>query len=111
LEPAGDAPIQCSYPSEEDIEVLEPSEPDPCWPLFVERLSSRYAGKVQRVISGAIGLDAWEWGITLFASDPLEFKKLVTDMRFDEVSAEYAEFGPFYVGRLCGAEEWIETLS
>ena len=60
----------------------------------------RYAGKVQQVITGAIGLDAWEWGVTLFAKDPLEFKKLVTDMRFDEVSAKYAEFGDFYVGRI-----------
>jgi hydrogen peroxide-dependent heme synthase len=62
----------------------------------------RYAGKVQQVITGAIGLDAWEWGVTLFASDPLEFKKLVTDMRFDEVSAKYAEFGDFYVGKILG---------
>ena len=60
----------------------------------------RYAGRVQQVISGAIGLDKWEWGVTLFARDPLEFKKLVTDMRFDEVSAKYAEFGDFYVGRI-----------
>jgi peroxiredoxin len=62
----------------------------------------RYAGRVVQVISGAIGLDAWEWGVTLFAKDPLDFKKLVTDMRFDEVSAKYAEFGDFYVGRLVG---------
>ena len=60
----------------------------------------QYAGKVQQVITGAIGLDRWEWGVTLFARDPLEFKKLVTDMRFDEVSAKYAEFGDFYVGRI-----------
>jgi peroxiredoxin len=60
----------------------------------------RYAGRVQQVITGAIGLDKWEWGVTLFARDPLEFKKLVTDMRFDEVSAKYAEFGDFYVGRI-----------
>jgi hydrogen peroxide-dependent heme synthase len=60
----------------------------------------RYAGKVQQVISGAIGLDAWEWGVTLFARDPLDFKKLVTEMRFDEVSARYAVFGDFYVGKL-----------
>jgi peroxiredoxin len=60
----------------------------------------RYAGKVQQLITGAIGLDAWEWGVTLFAKDPLDFKKLVTDMRFDEVSAKYAEFGDFYVGRI-----------
>jgi len=59
----------------------------------------RYAGRVLQIITGAIGLDAWEWGVTLFAKDPLDFKKLVTDMRFDEVSAQYAEFGDFYVGR------------
>jgi peroxiredoxin len=64
----------------------------------------RYAGKVVQVISGAIGFDAWEWGVTLFAKDPLDFKKLVTDMRFDEVSAKYAEFGDFYVGRLASGE-------
>ena len=60
----------------------------------------RYARKVQQVITGAIGLDAWEWGVTLFAKIALDFKKLVTDMRFDEVSARYAEFGDFYVGRI-----------
>ncbi|HKN58495.1 MAG TPA: hydrogen peroxide-dependent heme synthase [Gemmatimonadaceae bacterium] len=60
----------------------------------------RYAGKVQQIITGAIGMDAWEWGVTLFAKDPVDFKKLVTDMRFDEVSAKYAEFGDFYVGKV-----------
>jgi peroxiredoxin len=60
----------------------------------------RYAGRVLQVITGAIGFDAWEWGVTLFAKDPLDFKRLVTDMRFDEVSANYADFGTFYVGRI-----------
>src|SRR5438270_12207934 len=63
----------------------------------------RYAGRIQQVITGAIGLDAWEWGVTLFGQDPLDFKKLVTDMRFDEVSAKYAEFGDFYVGKIIPA--------
>jgi chlorite dismutase len=58
----------------------------------------KYAGKVVQVITGAMGLDDWEWGVTLFADDPLQFKKLVYEMRFDEVSARYAEFGPFVVG-------------
>lgn len=66
----------------------------------------RYAGRVQQVITGAIGLDAWEWGVTLFAADPIEFKKLVTDMRFDEVSAKYAEFGEFYVGKVVEPADW-----
>ena len=70
----------------------------------------RYAGRVMQVISGAIGLDAWEWGVTLFAKDPLDFNKLVTDMRFDEVSAKYAEFGEFYVGRVVDGEEWVQAL-
>ncbi len=67
----------------------------------------RYAGRIQQVITGAIGFDSWEWGVTLFAADPLEFKKLVTDMRFDEVSAKYAEFGEFYVGKVVEPAEWI----
>jgi chlorite dismutase len=53
---------------------------------------------VTQVISGAIGLDDWEWGVDLFVDDPLVFKKLVYELRFDEASAWYAEFGPFYVG-------------
>lgn len=59
----------------------------------------RYAGRVQQVITGSMGFEEWEWGVTLFASDPLEFKKIVSELRFDVASAEYAEFGPFYVGK------------
>ena len=69
----------------------------------------RYAGRIQQVITGAIGFNVWEWGVTLFAADPLEFKKLVTDMRFDEVSAKYAEFGEFYVGKVVEPSEWYGT--
>ncbi len=57
-----------------------------------------YSGQVTQIISGSIGLDDWEWGVDLFADDPVVFKKLIYEMRFDEASAEYAEFGPFYVG-------------
>jgi chlorite dismutase len=57
-----------------------------------------YHGKVTQIISGSIGLDDWEWGVDLFADDPMVFKKLIYEMRFDRASAEYAEFGPFYVG-------------
>ena len=71
----------------------------------------RYAGKVMQVITGAIGLDAWEWGVTLFGRDPLDFKRLVTDMRFDEASAKYAEFGEFYVGKLTTPQEWVDSLA
>ena len=70
----------------------------------------RYAGKVSQVVTGAIGFDAWEWGVTLFAKDPLEFKKIVTELRFDEASAKYGEFGEFFVGRVAEPEAWLATL-
>jgi peroxiredoxin len=57
-----------------------------------------YAGRVTQVISGSIGYDDWEWGVDLFAEDPLVFKRLIYEMRFDEASAKFAEFGPFYTG-------------
>ncbi|MBH1988439.1 MAG: heme-dependent peroxidase [Myxococcaceae bacterium] len=57
-----------------------------------------YAGKVLQMIGGSIGFDDWEWGVTLFSDDPLHFKHLVTEMRFDEASARFAEFGTFYLG-------------
>src|SRR5688572_30119896 len=61
-------------------------------------IGRQYAGKVTQVISGSIGYDDWEWGVDLFADDPLVFKKLIYEMRFDEASAKFAEFGPFYTG-------------
>lgn len=61
-------------------------------------IGRRYAGEVRQIITGAIGFDDWEWGVDLFAGDPLVFKKLIYEMRFDEASAIYAQFGPFYVG-------------
>ncbi len=70
-----------------------------------------YSGTVLQIVTGAIGFDAWEWGVTLFAKDPLDFKKLVTDMRFDEVSAKYAEFGDFYVGKRVEPEAWLQHLA
>jgi chlorite dismutase len=61
-------------------------------------IGRHYAGKVTQVISGSIGYDDWEWGVDLFADDPLVFKKLIYEMRFDEASAKFAEFGPFFTG-------------
>ncbi len=58
----------------------------------------RYAGEVKQIITGSIGFDDWEWGVDLFADDPLVFKKLIYEMRFDQVSAVYAAFGQFFVG-------------
>jgi hydrogen peroxide-dependent heme synthase len=61
-------------------------------------IGRHYAGRVTQIISGSIGLDDWEWGVDLFADDPLVFKKLVYEMRFDEASAVYGLFGTFFVG-------------
>jgi len=62
------------------------------------KVGRSFHGLVTQVISGSIGYDGWEWGVDLYADDPLVFKKLVYEMRFDEASALYAEFGEFYTG-------------
>jgi chlorite dismutase len=61
-------------------------------------IGRRYADQVKQIISGSIGVDDWEWGVDLFADDPVVFKKLIYEMRFDEVSAVYALFGTFQIG-------------
>jgi chlorite dismutase len=61
-------------------------------------IGRRYGDVVKQIISGSIGMDDWEWGVDLFAEDPVVFKKLIYEMRFDEVSAVYALFGQFYLG-------------
>ena len=70
----------------------------------------RYAGEVKQIITGSIGFDDWEWGVDLFADDPLVFKKLIYEMRFDQVSAVYALFGSFYIGLRCPAAKLGELL-
>jgi len=62
------------------------------------RIGHKYHEQVTQVIGGSVGLDDWEWGVSLHSNDMLAFKKLVYEMRFDPASALYAEFGPFYVG-------------
>lgn len=74
-------------------------------------IGRRYAGKVRQIITGSIGWDDWEWGVDLFADDPLVFKKLIYEMRFDEASALYAEFGAFHLGVRLPAEgltKWLK---
>jgi hydrogen peroxide-dependent heme synthase len=74
------------------------------------QIGRRYAGKVQQIISGSIGLDDWEWGVDLFADDPVIFKKLIYEMRFDEVSGVFSNFGAFYVGLRCASSELATLL-
>jgi chlorite dismutase len=73
-------------------------------------IGRRYAGEVRQIITGSIGFDDWEWGVDLFADDPLVFKKLIYEMRWDEVSAVYALFGAFFVGVRCPAAELDRLL-
>jgi peroxiredoxin len=74
-------------------------------------IGRRYAGEVKQIISGSIGMDDWEWGVDLFADDPVIFKKLIYEMRFDEVSAVYALFGQFYIGVRLPVEKLSNWLS
>ena len=74
-------------------------------------IGRRFAGRVKQIISGSIGFDDWEWGVDLFADDPLVFKQLIYEMRFDEASALYALFGPFHIGIRLPAAQLSEWLS
>jgi chlorite dismutase len=58
-----------------------------------------FGGRVKQIVASSVGLDDWEWGVTLFSEDPTDLKDIVYEMRYDEASARYSEFGPFYVGR------------
>ena len=74
-------------------------------------IGRRYGDVVKQIISGSIGMDDWEWGVDLFAEDPVVFKKLIYEMRFDEVSAVYALFGQFFLGIRLPIENlanWLE---
>lgn len=98
-----DAPFVCFYP------MSKRRTPQYNWYdlSFPERrrhmeahgeIGRRYAGKVTQIISGSIGFDDWEWGVTLFAKDPTDVKRLLYEMRFDPSTSKFAEFGPFYTG-------------
>jgi len=62
-------------------------------------IGRKYAGKVTQIVTGSVGFDDWEWGVTLFANDPAQIKRLLYEMRFDPSTSRYAEFGSFYFGR------------
>jgi peroxiredoxin len=74
------------------------------------RVGRTYAGRVVQLITGSTGLDDWEWGVTLFADDPLAIKEIVYEMRFDEVSARFAEFGPFFTGLVGAPAEVLASV-
>jgi chlorite dismutase len=70
----------------------------------------KFRETVRQLVTGSIGLDDWEWGVTLFSDDPFYFKKILYEMRFDEASARFGEFGPFYVGILLELDELFDRL-
>ncbi len=74
------------------------------------RVGRTYSGRILQLITGSTGLDGWEWGVTLLAHDLLSIKQIVYEMRFDEVSAAYADFGEFYIGIQVPAEELLKSV-
>jgi chlorite dismutase len=80
--------------------------------LMHEHSSSgrRFAGRVVQLVTGSTGVDDYEWGVTLFAQRPDDLKEVVYTMRFDEASAVYAEFGPFYTGLIDDAPEVLDRI-
>ena len=67
----------------------------------------KFGGRVTQLITASVGLDDWEWGVTLWARNPAFLKEIVYTMRFDEASARYAEFGPFYTSFVATPEEML----
>ncbi len=105
-------PVMCFYPMNKKRKVGEN------WYMlpFAERSrmmseharsGMEFAGKVTQLITVGVGLDDWEWGVTLWAANPQFLTRIVYRMRFDEASARYAEFGPFYTGYILPPEEVI----
>ncbi len=105
-----DYPVTCFYPMNKwrypgaNWFTLSSSERNK---LMSEHARSgiKFAGKVSQLITVGVGLDDWEWGVTLWATNPLHLKQIVYDMRFDEASAKYAEFGPFYTSYIATPEK------
>ena len=64
------------------------------------QIGKKYEDTIKEFTTGAFGMDDWEWGITLMSDDPIQFKKIVNEMRFDEVSARFGIFGPFTIGTI-----------
>jgi chlorite dismutase len=113
--PPDDKPAWCFYP------MSKRRNPGQNWyrepydrrkELMYEHGASgrKFSGRVLQLITGSTGLDDWEWGVTLFAVTPDVLKEVVYTMRFDEVSADFAEFGPFYTGVAAPLDEVLDRV-
>lgn len=106
-------PNACFYPMNKKREVGEnwfllPKEQRTSMMAEHAKSGMAFAGKVSQLITVGVGLEDWEWGVTLWGANPEYLKEIVYGMRFDEASARYAEFGPFYTGYVASAAEMLE---
>jgi chlorite dismutase len=74
------------------------------------RTGRNFSGRILQLISGSTGLDEYEWGVTLLAKDTIDIKSIVYEMRFDEVSVRYGEFGDFYIGMQLPLDELFRRV-
>ena len=105
-------PVTCFYPMNKKRKVGEnwfmlPFDERNSLMAEHARTGMTFAGKATQLISVGLGLDDWEWGVTLWGRTPAYLKEIVYRMRFDEASARYAEFGPFYTSYLCSPAEML----
>lgn len=103
-------PASCFYPMNKKRKVGENwfmLDKEERGRMMIEHARSgmAFAGRVSQLITVGVGLEDWEWGVTLWAANPEYLKDIVYTMRFDEASARYAEFGPFYTGYVATAAE------
>ena len=107
-----DWPATCFYPMNKKRKVgenwfLEPFSRRNAMMSEHARSGMQFMGKVSQLITVGCGVEDWEWGVTLWARNPQYLTEIVYTMRFDEASARYAEFGPFYTSYICPAEEML----
>ena len=110
-----DWPVICFYPmskrrSGEDNWYSLPFEARKDLMAGHARVGRTYSGKILQLITGSTGLDEYEWGVTLLAKDTIHIKEIVYEMRFDEVTAKYGEFGDFYIGMQLPLDELFRRV-
>ena len=108
-------PVTCFYPMNKRRHPLANWYTEPFSrrsAMMAEHATSgiRFAGRVSQLITASTGFDDWEWGVTLWSRTPEDIKEIVYSMRYDEASARYAEFGPFYISYIMPAAQAIEHL-
>lgn len=108
-------PVTCFYPMNKARHPLANWYTEPFShrsDLMAEHATSgiKFAGRVSQVITASTGFDDWEWGVTLWSRTPEDIKHIVYTMRFDEASARYAEFGPFYISYVMSPDEALKHL-